>query len=432
MNKQIYNGQQTTDKHHMTNKSLARFLVRSVITVTLVVLGSWLLYHNWQLRRIRNKNYTFTVEEANRLKNYPEALHAYGMQAWSRNDTKTAAAFFRQAVSKDIFYIDAWLRLAESEAAAGHLQQSRAILKFTDNLTSGVFRWQWPQMILAQDLGMEDILLKNANFLLKHRKLTQDTLRLLDIQYSSDTDTVVSCLQTKNLELYLKWLMRWDRVEDTQIVWQNIIERGQPNPQVSTQYTHYLLGKKRVKEARSVWGLHGTIEGITNAGFEEEITRRGFDWRHWEDKSGNWEIERVTSHARRGNHALQISFGGKENISFQHLFQIIPVKPLNLYRLTYGWKSRWITTDKGPFVEIYGYDQKGLYQKGPMITGTNIWRTETIDFTPPEGCQAVVVRLKRQPSRRFDSKISGTLWLDDFKLVEPKAEGKKAVELVSQ
>ena len=58
-----------------------------------------------------------------------------------------------------------------------------------------------------------------------------------------------------------------------------------------------------------------------------------------------------------------------------------------------------------------------------MITGTNDWQTEVIEFTPPEGCEAVVVRLRRLPSKRFDSMISGTVWLDDFKLekVEPLA-----------
>jgi hypothetical protein len=98
------------------------------------------------------------------------------------------------------------------------------------------------------------------------------------------------------------------------------------------------------------------------------------------------------------------------------------VKPLQPYRLSYRWKSKWITTDQGPFVEIYGYDQKGLYHKGPMIKGTNLWHTETLEFMPPEECNAVVVRLRRNKSRRFDSKIAGTLWLDDFKL-EKIAQG---------
>jgi len=210
--------------------------------------------------------------------------------------------------------------------------------------------------------------------------------------------------------------MRWGRVDATATVWQRIVKEGQPDPDIVLQYTHFLVGKKKVLAARDIWHKFNETVGMTNAGFEKEITRRGFDWRYSEDKKENWEIRRVISAASDEFHALRIWFAGEENISFHHLYQIVPVKPLQPYRLSYRWKSKWITTDQGLFVEIYGYDQKGLHHKGPMIKGTNLWHTETLEFTAPEECNAVVVRLRRLPSRRFDSKIAGTLWLDDFKL----------------
>jgi hypothetical protein len=409
----------------MSKSSKIRLFRNCVITVALVVLGSWLLHHNWQLRRIRYENYTFTAEEAGKLKNFPDAQYAYGMRAWSRGDAPKASELFRQAVSEDPFYMDAWLRLAESEAALGHPEKSKKILMFVDNMANGIYRWQWPQMLLARDLGMDAVFLKNANYLLGHRKLTQDTLHLLDLHYNSDTVAVADALHPENFVPYLRWLMRWGRVDDTGIVWRGIVKVGEPDPDVVLQYTHFLVGKKKVLAARDIWHKFNGSEGMTNAGFEEEITRRGFDWRYGEDKKENWEIRRVRSSASEESHALRIYFGGEENIAFHHLYQIVPVVPLQSYRLSYGWKSKRITTDQGPFVDIYGYDQRGFYQKGPMLTGTNLWHTETIEFTPPEDCHAVVVRLRRLPSRRFDSKIAGTLWLDDFKLEELKAESSK-------
>ena len=400
----------------MTNKSLGGFLARCVITVILTALSGWLLHHNWQLRRIRYENYSFTAEEAKKLKNFPDAQFAHGMRAWSRGDAQKASEFFQRAVSEDPFYMDAWLRLAESEIALGHLEKSRAILTFADDLTSGVYRWQWPQMLLARDLGMDDVFLKNANDLLGHRKLTQDTLHLLDLHHNGDTAAVADDLQAENLVPYLKWLMRWGRVDATRTVWQRIVKEGEPDPDVVLQYTHFLVGKKKVLAARDIWHQFNGTEGMTNAGFEKEITRRGFDWRYREDKQENWEIRRINSAVSDESHALRVWFAGEENISFHHLYQIVPVVPLEAYRLSYRWKSKWISTDQGPFVEIYGYDQKGLHHKGPMIKGTNLWHTETLEFTPPEDCNAVVVRLRRLKSRRFDSKIAGTLWLDDFKL----------------
>jgi tetratricopeptide (TPR) repeat protein len=407
----------------MRNKSLGEFLVRCVITVTLVALGSWLLHHNWQMRRIRYENYSFTAEEADKLKNFPAAQYAYGMRAWSRGDARKASEFFRQAVSEDPFYMDAWLRMAESEAALGYPEKSRKILMFAENLTFGVFRWQWPQMLLARDLEMADLFLKNANYLLSHRKLTQDTLHLLDFHYHNNTADVVDALQPDSLVPYLKWLMRWGRIGDTGTVWQQIVKEGKPDSDVVLQYTHFLVGQKKVLAARDIWHKFNGTEGMTNAGFEKEITRRGFDWRYAEDKKKNWEIRQVLSTVSDESHALRIWFAGEENIAFHHLYQIVPVKPQEPYRLSYRWKSKWITTDQGPFVEILGYDQKGLHHKGPMIKGTNLWHTETLEFTPPEDCNAVVVRLRRLPSRRFDSKIAGSLWLDDFKLEKLKAEG---------
>jgi hypothetical protein len=51
-----------------------------------------------------------------------------------------------------------------------------------------------------------------------------------------------------------------------------------------------------------------------------------------------------------------------------------------------------------------------------MMLGTHDWETQSIEFAVPEDCHSMVVRLSRRPSRRFDSKIAGRLWLDDFGL----------------
>ena len=164
----------------MIKGSKIRLFRNCVITVILAALSGWLLHHNWQMRRIRYENYTFTAEEAQKLKSFPAAQYAHGMRAWSQGDAQKASEFFRQAVSEDPFHMDAWLRMAESEAALGHPKISRKILMFANDLTSGVYRWQWSKMLLARDLEMVDVFLENANYLLGHRKLTQDTLHLLD------------------------------------------------------------------------------------------------------------------------------------------------------------------------------------------------------------------------------------------------------------
>jgi hypothetical protein len=57
-----------------------------------------------------------------------------------------------------------------------------------------------------------------------------------------------------------------------------------------------------------------------------------------------------------------------------------------------------------------------------MIADTQGWHDVSLEFNVPEGCRAAVVRLCRRPSSRFDSKIRGSLWLDNFRLEKIKGD----------
>jgi len=402
------------DKHIKT-------LSRCVISAALIALCAWLLHFTWLERKVHYKSYTFTAEEAKRLEHFPQAQYDFGRQAWMALDATAAAAYFRQAVSQDVLHIDAWLGLAEAEASLGNYDKARAILAHTDSRVANVYRWKWSQMLLARELGQDDIFFRNINYIIAHNKKVQDAFQLLDGQLQGEAAVAVKALHPDNLAPYLKWLMRWKRVDDTVAVWRKMAEIGEPDQAISRGYVHFLVGHKRIRQAEQIWQPHSSSKGITNASFETEVTRLGFDWRLHNDTKRQWEIKRVKTPVHAGSHALEVSLAGRENISFHQLYQIVPVEPLEHYRLSFAWRSWRITTDQGPFVEIYGYDCKGLYHKSIMINGTKDWQIEAIEFVPPEGCQAVVVRLRRKPSKRFDSKISGTVWLDDFRLEKIKS-----------
>ena len=391
--------------------------VKSLITVALVVLSLWLLVHNWQHRTVFYKDYAFEARELDTFRHFPRALYALGYNAWFNNDAADAARYFRQAVREKIFYMDAWLKLAQVEIVLGRQDQARSILKYSDALTRNVFRWKWDQILLANELGMEDLVFHNINFLVKHGKKLQDAFQVLDTLMGGNAVRSVKELDTENLTVFLEWLMRWGRVDDAEFVWDRIAETGLQNEDIRSKYVHFLVGKKQVIRAAEIYRAGGgSVDGLTNPGFEDEISGRGFDWRYSANNKGKWTIRRTLFGASSGTHCLKIMFEGKENISFAHLYQVVPVDPMTDYRMTYAWRSRDLTTDQGPFVDIYGYDCSGFYSKGPMMLGTHNWREQEIEFTVPEDCRALVVRLHRRSSRRFDSKIGGTLWLDDFKL----------------
>ena len=105
------------------------------------------------------------------------------MRAWFQQQPEVATRYFRQAVSQNVLFLDAWLRLSETELAMGYEKKAKEILTFTINMTDKVFRWKWPQMLLARELDMQKRFYRDTNYLLSHKVLQQDALQLKMFEY---------------------------------------------------------------------------------------------------------------------------------------------------------------------------------------------------------------------------------------------------------
>ncbi len=393
---------------------LSTTMIRLALTLALVLLAGWLVPHTWRQRRLFYRDFTYTAAEARVLGRFPAALQAHGMAAWSRLDLAAAAGFFRAAVALDPLCIDAWLELAEAEAAGGHPEAARRVLTFTHGLTAPVMRWKWPQTLLAHELDDEAVFRYNADFLASRGRKLADVFNLADTRYGGDPAPVLALLSPAARPAYLEWLMRWQRGAAAAAVWEALEAEGGADPSMLLKYVDYLLRTKETAAAAAVWRRHTGSAGMTNPGFEDEGSGTGFDWRLPREAAGQWQLRRAAGEGRGGSHGLRLSFSGRENLTFHHAYQIVPLTPGETVRLRWWWRAKGLTTDQGPFVEVSGYDAPGLNLRSPMLLGTSDWQAAHLDITPPAGCRAVVVSLRRLPSRRFDCKIAGTLWVDDF------------------
>ncbi|UCD88590.1 MAG: hypothetical protein JSW04_08940, partial [Desulfobacterales bacterium] len=139
-----------------------------MVIFILALFSLWLVIYNGQHRAIFKKTYTFTEDGSKTFKHHPRFLFLYGLSAWFQNDPVTAARFFRQAVLQDVLYIDAWIWLSQTELLLGHEDNARGILTFMQPLTENIYRWKWRQTLLAYDLGIAEMVVRNINFLLSH------------------------------------------------------------------------------------------------------------------------------------------------------------------------------------------------------------------------------------------------------------------------
>lgn len=386
-------------------------------TFGLAALSIWLWPYGWEQRHQFYRDYTFSAEVGERLGRHPGILYAYGREAEARLDRAGAAEYYRRAVAHDPLHLDAWLRLAEIWSRTGSREQGRRITIFSSRMTAPVVRWKWAITLLAQELDLPEIFDANLNFLLTRRLKTDDALFLLETRVKGDVQQALAAVAPANRPIYLKWAMRWQRLEAARVAWEKINADGAVADDLLGDYVHFLLSRKQLQTAHEIWQRGTGLSGVTNAGFEAEPTGRGFDWSAVSDTSGKWKAERAPQQGRQGSAALRVRFAGRDNVAFHHLRQILPVAPLTQYRLSYWWKSQGLTTDQTPFVEVVGYEDPRLRAKGPAIpTGTQDWQPAEVVFRTPDECHAVIVVLRRLQSRRFDSSIDGILWLDDFQL----------------
>lgn len=395
---------------------MKRYVLLISVSLLLILLSVWLVLFGLDQRRVYYGDISYGEKDVKGLARFPAVLYGFGVQAWRELDAGRAAELFRQVVVRDPLYMDAWLKLAEAENERGNEDLARKITAFCDTRISQVLRWKQSHTLLAHDLSMHNIFRHNLNYLVDRKKRLSDTFFLLDTHTRFETDRALAFLDRENRSAYLAWLMKWKRAGAARMTWKAIEADSDVSDELLQNYVHFLVSQKDVAPAAILWQRHRGMHGMTNAGFEDKIMGHGFGWRISKNKAKTWQSRRVYDHSRKEANALCVSFLGKENLVWHHIYQIVPVIPEQRYQLTYWWKSKKITTDQGPFVEIYSYDVKGLYEKGPMALGSCDWMAVTVGFTAPEACHAVVVRLRRNESYRFDNKIEGMLWVDEFKM----------------
>ena len=217
-------------------------------------------------------------------------------------------------------------------------------------------------------------------------------------------------------------------------VWNRLIAR---KPAIDWKkvfaFTDMLVAQERYDEAGSAWRQATAIAGISlpasvagslvfDGGFEGDPSGGGFGWRQEDVPGAGFDFDTAEKHS--GTRSARIEFDGTLNLAYQNLYQEILVVPGTHYRFHGYLRTDHISTDSGVRFEIFDpKDTRNLDVLTPNETGTQPWTLEETDFTAAPKTHLIRIRLTRTPSRRFDNKLSGRVWVDDVDLVP--VESKK-------
>ncbi len=334
-------------------------------------------------------------------------------------DPARAIADYRRAIIADPAQIDAWLALARTEIAENNGAEARRIAAILAPIIAQSTRWKWQELLLANDLKDDLYFTRCFNFILERMPARRREAILVARQYWNNWASVSSHVEDANLAVWLRYLMSLREVDTAFSAWQRLTQSAQPaDEKLALRFCNFLIGMNKFAEAKEVWA---NIVGpkaplVYNGGFEQEPMGGGFAWRI--SHRSSVDISRTAITSFKGAYSLRLRFSGTDNVNFYHVYQFVPVIPNHRYHLVFARKARNLTTDQGVFLEVLGRHCKGLAIRSQPVSGTDRWRLEELDFTVPDGCETILLRVRRRESLRFDNKISGQYWLDNIRLTE--------------
>jgi Tetratricopeptide repeat len=235
---------------------------------------------------------------------------------------------------------------------------------------------------------------------------------------------------------YLDFQIETNRMDPAAQTWTTLLELKSPfDPARTFPYLDALIQHKHLDHLIDAWAAlskrfpqeiaarESAPNLITNGNFAFAPLNGGFDWRVIPVQGANATVDASTG--VDASKSLRINFDGTQNLDYAHVLQYVPVTPNTSYKFSAYMRAQGITTDSGlRFVLQDVYDPATLVDvtsesANPIrfsistenVTGTSDWSPHQLEFKTTGNTRLLIVRVARPPSRKFDNKLAGTVWI---------------------
>lgn len=334
---------------------------------------------------------------------------------------------FQRALVNDPASAYAWANLAEVERDAGNLDKAKYC--FQHAIAAGPFN---PAILFraanfAFLTGDREATMHDLSIILRNPELLQYfepaflTYSRLDVPITELLDKGIPPV-TQTAEQFLAFWMQGNQVPEAKATWDWMTKHSLTTEKSGGTYITFLVRNNDIDAAAREWrranpkssSNYQILNWVFNNGFEMEPKLGPFDW-HIET-TPDVEATRVQDVSRDGQWSVKLSFDGKENVDYHGVYEQTVISP-GQWRLQGFLKLDGITTDQGISVRVFDPQNSArLDVHTDPLTGTTGWTEVERAFAVGPATKLVQIEIMRAPSRKFDNKISGRVWVDSLDL----------------
>lgn len=216
---------------------------------------------------------------------------------------------------------------------------------------------------------------------------------------------------------YFVWLTDSGNQAELAAVW--ALLKASVTERETLAYIDYLIAGRDYATASSLAGGLPKPDGnlLRDGGFETPLQVGGptsvARWRVEPMEGVSAELDRVMF--RSGHSSLRIHFAGI-NPEYRNVAQKL-VLPQGLYRMTALVRTERVTSEQGISIRLADADDDHHFAVSETVAGDQPWRILSAAFSVGPGNKLVEVAVSRRASWGFDTPLSGTVWVDDIRLV---------------
>jgi hypothetical protein len=356
---------------------------------------------------------------------------------WSFADPNPSGAIadYQKAIGKNPLSSNYWMDLASADEAAGDDAQARGAYLRAKSIypISAQVAWNFGNFLLRQgefDEGYTEI---------QKAVRIDSTLVPLAIsrtwRSSRDANVLLDKVLPPDVGAYSQALDFFESIHEADpglAVWDRMLLFGKPIAlSRSFKFLEELIREERGSDARRVWKQALAAGGLPHdepadhslvwdGDFTQEFANGGLGWR-WDSPLGA-AIDFDSAPPSMGGRSVRLDFGGGSNLLLASPSEYVPVEPTQAYHFRGSIRTDGITTESGMrFSIVDPHHPNELNLLTDNLTGRNMWTNVDADVTTGADTHFVVVRLYRNPSRLFENRLSGTVWIAGISLVPSSA-----------